>query len=44
MLTYYGTFIVVICLNLLTSVRLFTLDTKWLVPTEQASGSHVFYF
>jgi len=27
----------------LTSVRLFTSDTNWLVPTEHASGSHVFY-
>jgi len=25
-------------------VRLFTSNTKWLVPMEHASGSHVFYF
>jgi len=25
-------------------VRLFTSDTKWLVLTEHASGSHVFSF
>ena len=38
----YATVIIVICLNLLASVRLFTSDTKWLVLTEHASGSHVF--
>jgi len=33
------TFIVVICLNLLASVRLFTSDTICLVLTEHVSGS-----
>jgi len=37
-------FIVVICLNLQVSVGLFISDTNWLVPSEHASWSHVFYF
>jgi len=36
-------FLVVICLNLLGSVRLFTSDRKWLVPMELASGSCVLF-
>jgi len=43
-LTCYATFIIVICLNHQASVRLFTSDTKWLVPTEHASVSHVVFF
>jgi len=43
-LTCYATLIVVICLNLQASVRLFTLDTNWLVSTEHASGSHMVFF
>ena len=43
-LTCYATSIVVIYLNLQASVRLFTSNTKWLVPTEYVSWSHVFYF
>ena len=39
MLTCYATLIVIIFLNLQACVRLFTSDTKWLVPTEQESGS-----
>jgi len=31
-------------LNLLASVRLFTSDTKWLVPPEHATGSQMFSF
>jgi len=36
-LTFYATFIIVIFLNLQASIRLFTSDTNWLVPTEHAS-------
>jgi len=36
-LTCYVTFIVVNCLNLQASVRLFASDTNCLVPTEHAS-------
>ena len=43
-LTCYANLIAVICLNLHASVRLFTSDTNWLVPTEHASGSHMVYF
>jgi len=25
-------------------LSVFTSDTNWLVPTEHASGSHLFYF
>jgi len=37
-LTCYATLNVVICLNLQASVRLFSSDTNWLVPTEHASA------
>ena len=43
-LTCYATSIVVIYLNLPASMRLFTSDTNWLVPTEHASGSHAVLF
>jgi len=43
-LTCYATLIVVISLNLQASVRLFTWDTNWLVPTEHASVSHMVFF